>query len=61
MTISQFRNEHAFLSNFYPSKLGYEGNTWNDRFWGVCRGSGLNHLGRILMEVRAEVGGCTSM
>lgn len=31
-----------------------EGNTWNDRFWGVCRGSGENWLGRLLMEVRAE-------
>lgn len=31
-----------------------EGNTWNDRFWGVCRGSGQNWLGKILMEVRDE-------
>ena len=23
-----------------------EGNTWNDRFWGVCRGSGRNELER---------------
>lgn len=32
-----------------------EGNTWNDTFWGVCRGSGLNWLGKILMEVREEL------
>ena len=32
-----------------------EGNDWNDRFWGVCQGKGLNHLGRILMKVRNEV------
>ncbi len=31
-----------------------EGNTWNDTFWGVSRGVGENHLGKILMEVRAE-------
>ena len=31
-----------------------EGNTWNDKFWGVCRGSGLNWLGKILMEIREE-------
>ena len=31
-----------------------EGNTWNDTFWGVCRGKGQNWLGRILMEVREE-------
>ena len=35
------------------AKLVY-GNTWNDRFFGVCRGSGDNWLGRILMEVREE-------
>lgn len=29
-----------------------EGNTWGDRFWGVCEGRGLNHLGRLLMDVR---------
>lgn len=29
-----------------------EVNNWNDRYWGVCKGEGLNHLGRILMEVR---------
>lgn len=31
-----------------------EENNWNDRFWGVCKGSGLNWLGKILMEVREE-------
>jgi len=29
-----------------------EGNHWNDRFWGVCRGKGQNHLGKLLMELR---------
>lgn len=32
-----------------------EGNTWNDRFWGVCppnSGKGRNELGKILMLVR---------
>lgn len=32
-----------------------EGNTWNDRFWGVCRGKGQNHLGKILMEWRSHL------
>lgn len=32
-----------------------EGNTWGDTYWGVCRGRGLNKLGRILMQVRAEL------
>lgn len=29
-----------------------EGNTWNDTYWGVCRGKGQNVLGQILMSVR---------
>jgi ribA/ribD-fused uncharacterized protein len=32
-----------------------EGNTWGDCFWGVCRGKGRNHLGRLLMQVRSEI------
>jgi ribA/ribD-fused uncharacterized protein len=31
-----------------------EANTWNDTTWGICRGKGLNWLGRILTEVRDE-------
>jgi ribA/ribD-fused uncharacterized protein len=29
-----------------------EGNTWGDKYWGVCKGEGLNMLGQILMSVR---------
>lgn len=34
-----------------------EGNTWGDQFWGVDAktGRGLNHLGRILMDVREDL------
>ncbi len=32
-----------------------EGNSWGDTFWGVCRGRGQNHLGRLLMAIRAEI------
>ncbi len=34
-----------------------EGNTWNDRFWGVDinTGEGCNHLGKIIMKVREEL------
>jgi ribA/ribD-fused uncharacterized protein len=31
-----------------------EGNTWGDRFWGMCNGHGLNHLGKLLMEIRDD-------
>ena len=30
-------------------------NSWNDRFWGVCKGAGQNWLGRLLMEIREEL------
>lgn len=32
-----------------------EGNTWNDRYWGVCDGKGKNILGKILMGLRANI------
>jgi ribA/ribD-fused uncharacterized protein len=32
-----------------------EGNTWNDRYWGVCNGSGKNMLGKLLMKIRDEL------
>jgi len=44
----------AKLLNTGTSKL-VEGNTWGDRFWGVCRGQGENNLGRLLMKVREEL------
>jgi len=31
-----------------------EGNTWNDKFWGVSDGEGMNHLGIMLMAIREE-------
>lgn len=31
-----------------------EGNTWGDRIWGVCDGTGSNALGLMLMKLRAE-------
>lgn len=34
-----------------------EGNTWGDTFWGVCKGVGENHLGKILMQVRMALRG----
>lgn len=32
-----------------------EGNTWGDKYWGVCDGIGLNKLGQTLMRVREEL------
>ena len=32
-----------------------ETNWWGDTFWGVCKGVGENHLGKILMKLRDRV------
>ena len=29
-----------------------ETNTWGDTYWGVCKGKGENHLGKLLMKIR---------
>ena len=34
-----------------------EGNKWGDRFWGVCKGKGENHLGKISIT-RMSYTGC---
>lgn len=31
-----------------------EGNYWGDTYWGVCKGVGQNHLGKLLMELRLQ-------
>ncbi len=36
-----------------------EGNTWGDVYWGVCHGVGENHLGKLLMKIRAENRACS--
>lgn len=43
----------AFKLKETGNTLLVETNTWNDTFWGQdTKGNGLNHLGKILMEVR---------
>jgi ribA/ribD-fused uncharacterized protein len=32
-----------------------EGNWWGDTYWGICRGEGQNHLGKIIMRLRTEL------
>ena len=54
-------NKFAFNDNLKQKLLAtgdavlVEGNTWNDTYWGVCDGKGLNKLGEILMKVREEL------
>lgn len=37
------------------SRTIQEGNGWGDTFWGVCKGVGKNHLGKLIMKVRLEL------
>lgn len=32
-----------------------EVNTWGDKIWGVYRGKGENHLGKLLMKIRKDL------
>ena len=32
-------------------------NTWNDTFWGQCKGKGQNNLGKLLMKIREALRG----
>ena len=51
--VSKFEDPYLakLLMETYPKEL-VEGNTWGDRFWGVCEGEGLNTLGKLLMQIR---------
>jgi len=57
-TFTRLKFENPLLRQYLLATGDAElvhGNTWNDRFWGVCRGTGENWLGRILMELREEL------
>lgn len=32
-----------------------EGNSWGDTYWGICKGDGLNNLGKMLMKIRDDL------
>ncbi len=32
-----------------------EENDWGDTFWGICKGKGENHLGKMLMQIREKI------
>ena len=38
-----------------------EGNDWGDRYWGQVNYVGENHLGKILMRIREDFGGCPEL
>ena len=50
--------ENPFLRPFLLATGDAElilNNRWNDKFWGICRGTGENWLGKILMEERNRI------
>lgn len=55
LVMSKFENSSELRRLLLATGLQplVEGNHWNDYFWGKCYGVGENHLGKILMEVRA--------
>jgi ribA/ribD-fused uncharacterized protein len=54
----KFQRNHIMLRRMLaetnPLEI-VEDNHWGDRFWGSCMGYGENHLGKLLMKIRAEV------
>lgn len=50
-THADLREKLLAMGNCYLE----ETNNWGDRFWGVSKGAGENHLGRILMRVREQL------
>ena len=54
---SKFKHNPRLLTKLLATGDAHieEGNYWNDTYWGVCKGEGYNHLGRILMQVRGEL------
>ena len=48
-SLSEYHKEKLIATNGIEL---IEGNWWGDQFFGVCRGKGENHLGKITMRVR---------
>jgi len=51
---AKFKNNITLQNKLLATgdKILVEGNYWKDTFWGVCNGTGLNYLGKILMVTR---------
>ncbi len=56
LLLIKFRKDGP-LHNWLMCTRDEEGNYWGDTYWGVCKGVGMNWLGKLLMEVREELRG----
>lgn len=57
-------SEYARMLEDTGDAILVEGTTWHDQYWGICKcdehgGRGVNMLGQILMQIRAENRGQT--
>lgn len=53
LVFQKFKNEELKIKLLQTGNEELiEGNTWGDKFWGICNGVGENNLGKILMEIR---------
>lgn len=59
IVVNKFKQNQDLLEKLIKTGTSQlvEGNTWGDTTWGVYRSRGKNYLGRILMQVRALLGG----
>ncbi len=54
------RQKFAPNTSYYDRLIGtgdeeiIEHNNWGDKYWGMVDGVGENHLGRLLMKIRAQ-------
>lgn len=57
IVFSKFSQDKVMMERLLNTEDQYleETNTWNDTYWGVCKGTGKNKLGKILMKVREEL------
>lgn len=55
--VAKYTQNPVLAAQLLATGLRYleEANDWNDKFWGVCLGNGLNLLGKTLMQVREEL------
>lgn len=56
LTAEKFKDERLRMQLLMTGDAELiEGNTWGDKFWGVCGGEGENWLGKTLMKVREDI------
>lgn len=55
VVIAKFSNQTLADMLIAVNEPLIEHNNHNDRFWGVCRGTGKNYLGNILYHVRSQI------